>query len=53
MYAWGFAAKKTIRMTGNHLYDFFMGSILNPRIGILDLKMWAEIRVLSLTKMAP
>jgi len=32
-------------LTGNHTYDFFMGSILNPRIGILDLKMFAEIRI--------
>jgi len=33
------------RMTGSVLYDFFMGAWLNPRIGMLDLKMWAEIRV--------
>ena len=45
IYIWGFVAGKTIRMSGNHLYDFFMGSWLNPRIGSLDLKMWAEIRV--------
>lgn len=32
-------------MSGNDVYDVFMGSILNPRIGILDLKMFAEIRV--------
>lgn len=32
-------------MTGNHIYDFFMGAYLNPRIGTLDLKMWAETRV--------
>ena len=31
-------------MSGNIFYDFFMGSILNPRIGILDLKMFAEIK---------
>ncbi len=35
----------TYRMSGNGLYDFFMGAWLNPRIGRLDLKMWAEIRV--------
>ncbi|MDE0408207.1 MAG: delta(24(24(1)))-sterol reductase [Alphaproteobacteria bacterium] len=33
------------RMSGSILADFFMGAWLNPRIGILDLKMWAEIRV--------
>ena len=37
------------RMSGNVLYDFFMGAWLNPRIGMLDLKMWAEIRVSWLT----
>ena len=33
------------RMSGSPLYDFFMGVWLNPRIGMLDLKMWAETRV--------
>ena len=33
------------RMSGNVFYDFFMGAWLNPRIGSLDLKMWAEIRI--------
>jgi delta24(24(1))-sterol reductase len=33
------------RMTGSVPYDLFMGAWLNPRIGPLDLKMWAEIRV--------
>lgn len=33
------------RTSGNVVYDYFMGSWLNPRIGALDLKMWAEIRV--------
>jgi len=28
------------RMSGNHVYDFFMGAELNPRIGILDFKMF-------------
>ncbi|KAI7864515.1 ergosterol biosynthesis ERG4/ERG24 [Spinellus fusiger] len=35
----------THRMSGNLFYDFFMGFPLNPRIGHVDLKMWAEIRV--------
>jgi len=33
------------RMSGNLLYDYFMGSSLNPRIGTVDIKMWAEIRI--------
>lgn len=33
------------RMSGNLIYDYFMGSSLNPRIGSVDIKMWAEIRI--------
>lgn len=44
IYMWGIISKRSIRMSGNIFYDFFMGSILNPRIGILDLKMFAEIK---------
>ena len=33
------------RMTGNHIYDIFMGAPLNPRWGILDLKMFFEVRL--------
>lgn len=33
------------RMSGNFFYDYFMGACLNPRIGHVDLKMWAETRV--------
>lgn len=34
------------RMSGNHLYDIFMGAPLNPRIGkYLDLKMFFEVRL--------
>lgn len=33
------------RMSGNHLYDIFMGAPLNPRIGIIDLKMFFEVRL--------
>jgi len=35
----------THRMSGNVVYDFFMGASLNPRIGSVDLKMFAEVRV--------
>jgi delta24(24(1))-sterol reductase len=41
-----FGAKATgnaERMSGSFLYDFFMGAWLNPRVGPLDLKMWAEV----------
>ncbi|GKT71391.1 putative c-24 sterol reductase protein [Colletotrichum tofieldiae] len=34
------------RMTGNHIYDFFMGAELNPRLfDWLDLKMLFEVRI--------
>ncbi|RGB34830.1 ergosterol biosynthesis ERG4/ERG24 [Rhizophagus diaphanus] len=33
------------RMSGNIAYDLFMGAALNPRLGRVDLKMFAEIRV--------
>jgi len=46
---WTYAAavitKTTHRMSGNFMYDFFMGASLNPRIGPIDLKMWAEVRI--------
>ncbi|KAF2674022.1 sterol reductase/lamin B receptor [Microthyrium microscopicum] len=34
------------RMTGNFIYDFFMGAELNPRLfGKLDFKMFFEVRL--------
>jgi delta24(24(1))-sterol reductase len=33
------------RMTGYFMYDFFMGAVLNPRIGPVDLKMFTEARL--------
>ncbi|GAA5982914.1 hypothetical protein JCM11641_002625 [Rhodosporidiobolus odoratus] len=33
------------RMSGNLIYDYFMGSTLNPRLGDVDIKMFCEIRV--------
>jgi len=45
IYVSAFAFGKAIRVSGNPIYDFFMGVNLNPRIGNLDIKMWAEIRV--------
>ncbi|KAF7308852.1 hypothetical protein MKEN_01085100 [Mycena kentingensis (nom. inval.)] len=41
----GVATGNCMRMSGNFFYDVFMGAILNPRIGPIDLKMWAEVRV--------
>lgn len=38
-------AGQPIRMSGNLIYDVFMGAALNPRIGSIDLKMWAEVRI--------
>ncbi|KAF8323103.1 ERG4/ERG24 ergosterol biosynthesis protein [Clavulina sp. PMI_390] len=53
---WGFAVSfivyfhavltgTAMRMSGSFVYDFFMGAPLNPRIGSVDLKMWAEVRI--------
>ena len=39
------ARGEQIRMSGNFIYDVFMGAALNPRIGSVDLKMWAEVRI--------
>ena len=34
------------RMTGHHMYDFFMGAEVNPRLfGLLDFKMFFEVRI--------
>ncbi|CAO1613069.1 unnamed protein product [Parajaminaea phylloscopi] len=37
--------KTTHRMSGSFAYDLWMGASLNPRIGIVDLKMWLEVRI--------
>ncbi|KAJ3499870.1 hypothetical protein NLJ89_g10041 [Agrocybe chaxingu] len=34
-----------LRMSGNFFYDYFMGAELNPRLGSVDMKMWAEVRI--------
>ncbi|KAH8893434.1 Delta(24(24(1)))-sterol reductase [Thozetella sp. PMI_491] len=45
-YISAFARGATHRMTGYHIYDFFMGAELNPRMfGILDFKMFFEVRM--------
>lgn len=45
MYFLTVATGNQIRMSGNFLYDVFMGACLNPRIGPVDLKMWLEVRI--------
>jgi len=45
-YVSAFVRGATHRMSGNHIYDFFMGAELNPRMfGILDFKMFFEVRL--------
>lgn len=45
MYWLTVAQGKQMRMSGNFIYDVFMGACLNPRIGPVDLKMFAEVRI--------
>lgn len=45
VYAQAFIRGRTHRLTGHIVYDFFMGAELNPRIGILDFKMFYEVRI--------
>jgi len=45
LYVSAFALNLTFRMSGDPIYDFFMGAILHPRLGRFDLKFWAEIRI--------
>ena len=33
------------RMSGNHIHDFFMGAPLYPRLGIVDYKLFFEVRL--------
>ncbi|TPX62559.1 hypothetical protein PhCBS80983_g00338 [Powellomyces hirtus] len=45
VYVYGVSSGSTHRMSGSIMYDMFMGAVLNPRIGNVDLKIWAEIRI--------
>jgi Delta24(24(1))-sterol reductase len=45
VYVRAIVQKRTHRLTGYPVYDFFMGAELNPRIGILDFKMFYEVRI--------
>jgi Delta14-sterol reductase len=40
----GRASKQPERRSGNILYDYFMGTALNPRLGRLDFKLFCESR---------
>jgi delta24(24(1))-sterol reductase len=44
-YFWAVLSGNAIRMSGSFPYDVFMGAALNPRLGSIDLKMWAEVRI--------
>jgi delta24(24(1))-sterol reductase len=45
VYAQAILRGRTHRLTGYPIYDFFMGAELNPRVGILDFKMFYEVRI--------
>jgi delta24(24(1))-sterol reductase len=45
MYFIAVATGTQLRMSGNFIYDVFMGASLNPRLGSVDLKMFAEVRI--------
>lgn len=36
---------RTHRLSGARIYDFFVGAELNPRIGLIDFKMFYEVRI--------
>lgn len=40
----GRASKRPEKRTGNIVYDYFMGTALNPRLGRFDLKLFCESR---------
>ncbi len=44
-YVWGRRRGDLERSTGNVPYDFFMGTVLNPRIGLFDFKFFFESRM--------
>jgi len=44
-YVWGRRRGARERSTGNAIYDFFMGTVLNPRVGLFDFKFFFESRM--------
>jgi delta14-sterol reductase/lamin-B receptor len=45
LYAWGRRRGALERSSGNVPYDFFMGTVLNPRFGLFDLKFFFESHI--------
>lgn len=45
LYVYGFRSKRNEVRSGNFIYDFFMGTALNPRFGSFDLKFFFESKV--------
>lgn len=45
LYAWGRQRGTLERSSGNVPYDFFMGTVLNPRFGLFDLKFFFESHI--------
>ncbi len=45
LYLYGFTSTRDERRSGNVVYDYFMGSALNPRIGDFDLKLFFESKI--------
>jgi delta14-sterol reductase/lamin-B receptor len=45
LYLYGFSSTRTEWRSGKVLYDYFMGSALNPRIGDFDLKLFFESKI--------
>lgn len=44
-YVWGRRRGALERSSGNVAYDFFMGTVLNPRFGLFDLKFFFESHI--------
>lgn len=45
LYILSIVSKKKMHSTQNPIYVFFMGGVLNPRVGRVDLKLFSEIRI--------
>lgn len=45
LYFYGFTSTRAEQRTGLAVYDYFMGSALNPRIGKFDLKLFFESKI--------
>lgn len=44
-YVWGRRRGGLERSSGNPIYDFYMGTVLNPRFGLFDLKLFFESHI--------